>query len=158
MPVLADALTILLVLLVCLFGAKWLLNAIGLQLPSKRGGIAAKATRRFTKGIWLFAGALFVIGLIATYVTPSVIGFIAAVGAAVQSSAQASAEGARAASGAAASAAPAIVGIVLGLAYWTGAGMWAAKARTKDGRMLRQVGAGALFLVLFVVFLQLFIV
>lgn len=96
--------------------------------------------------------------MIATYVTPSVIGFIAAVGAAVQSSAQASAEGARAASGAAASAAPAIVGIVLGLAYWTGAGMWAAKARTKDGRMLRQVGAGALFLVLFVVFLQLFIV
>lgn len=81
-------------------------------------------------------------GGIAAYVTPSVTGFIAAAGARARP----------------VSAAPALVGIALGLACWTGSGMWAAKACTKDGRMLRHVGAGDLFLVVFVMFLQLFIV
>lgn len=134
-----------------------MLTAIGLQFDGPRGAIAAKFLRGFRKGIVVFVVALFVIGLLAEYVTPAVIGVWRDAGHGVSAGAEALGRGASEAGGAVARSAAVIVGIVLSLVYWGVVGVWSNKVRGET-RMVRQAGAAALYLLLFVAYIKLFVI
>lgn len=156
MTVISGALTVLFVILICLMGLKMFATAFGLQFNFLRGGIIAKAAKRFRKGVAVFAVAITVIALLTAYVAPGLGNTIVAAADGISASAQAIGNGAAAGASGTWQAVPILVGIVLALAYWTFVSVkWIAKAKSKDGRMLRQVGAFAVFMPLMIGYLAL---
>jgi hypothetical protein len=158
MAVLQGALTWILIALCCLLGVKMFFASISLQFNFLRGRTIWKAAWRFRKGIIVFALALTVVGLVTEYVSPALADAAVATGRGVSASAETIGGGISTGAGAVWQAVPILIGIVLALAYWALVSVrWIAKARSKDGRLARQMGAGVVFLLLMVVYMAVFI-
>lgn len=158
MEVLSGALVVLFVILICVVGSMLIGSAIGNQFTSLRGPIKAKTAKGFKTGVVVFAIAITVIALITEYVTAKLGTGIVAFGHSIADTAGAIGGGAATGASAVWSAVPIIVGIVLALAYWTFVSVrWIGNARSRQRRMVRQVGAFAVFFPLMLVYIAVFI-
>lgn len=144
-----------LVLLVAIWAASWLCKSIGISLGS--GTSLAKAKKRLKRFVWIAVGALFIIGLIAKFVTPAIITGLQTAGAWTEHTANSVTDGTITAANGFVAALPVIIGLILAAGYWVLVGLWSGKSPHRRGRELRQIGAGALFLPLLFGYLWLFI-
>jgi hypothetical protein len=149
MAVISGALGWIMVGLVILIGIRMVFGSIRFQFDSGRAAMLAKGAWRFRKGLFVFAAAITVIALVNEYVVPGLGGAIVAFADGMTAGAQSVGDGAS-------QAVPILVGIILALAYWTFVSVkWIAKAKSKDSRLLRQIGAGAVFMPLMIAYLAL---
>jgi hypothetical protein len=144
-----------LVLLVAMWSGSWLFKSIGISLGS--GTSLAKAKKRLKQFGWIAVGALFIIGLIAKFVTPAIITGLQTAGAWTANAANGVADGTVTAANGFVAALPVIIGVILTAGYWVLVSIWSGKPAHRRDRELRQIGAGALFLLLLFGYLWLFV-
>jgi hypothetical protein len=137
--------------LVIFLGIKMMFGGIRFQFDSGRAAMLAKGAWRFRKFIVVFAVVITVVALVNEYVAPGL-------GNAIVAFADGATAGAQSIGSSASQGVPILIGIILALAYWTFVSVkWIAKAKSKDGRFLRQIGAGAVFIPVMIAYLALFL-